>query len=463
MIYLVSSNKSLFGSERYEEAKFDEAMDILLPLHNTQLDTETMGLDCHTKSLLTVQLGCTKDQVVIDWLTLSDGNRKHLKEYLESNRLFIGHNIGFDLTFLYKQNIWPRNIYDTMIAEQLIYLGYPRALTPEVHSLIESDFYEPVYNDKGVLTSFELSYALQAVAKRRTGINIDKSIRGKIINEGLTEDVVVYAAGDVEHLENIRDAQLKELDNQKLTKACEFECEAIKFVAYAKYCGIHLNAERWKNKMKKDLIKLEEAEKELNEWVVRWDKDNPHSGWDIKYPEMDSCNASEIEDEIIKLTKEKYIRSPQDDLSITNGSKFRAYKKRIANKFTKVDAQGDLFDGFNKEPQCIINWGSSKQVIPLFEELGINVDSFDKKTKKKKKSIEEKQIAPQKDKFPIIPIFLKYQAAAKVVSTYGENWLKAINENTGRVHIELHSIGTDTSRMSSGGGVYKLNLQLEAQ
>ena len=68
MIYLVSSNKSLFGSERYEEAKFDEAMDILLPLHNTQLDTETMGLDCHTKNLLTVQLGCTKDQVVIDWL-----------------------------------------------------------------------------------------------------------------------------------------------------------------------------------------------------------------------------------------------------------------------------------------------------------------------------------------------------------------------------------------------------------
>ena len=99
----------------------------------------------------------------------------------------------------------------------------------------------------------------------------------------------------------------------------------------------------------------------------------------------------------------------------------------------------------------------------MFEELGINVDSFDKKTKKKKKSIEEKQIAPQKDKFPIIPIFLKYQAAAKVVSTYGENWLKAINENTGRVHIEFHSIGTDTSRMSSGGGVYKLNLQLEAQ
>ena len=82
-----------------------------------------------------------------------------------------------------------------------------------------------------------------------------------IINEGLTEDVVVYAAGDVEHLENIRDAQLKELDNQKLTKACEFECEATKFVAYAKYCGIHLNAERWKNKMKKDLIKLKEAER----------------------------------------------------------------------------------------------------------------------------------------------------------------------------------------------------------
>jgi len=98
-------------------------------------------------------------------------------------------------------------------------------------------------------------------------------------------------------------------------------------------------------------------------------------------------------------------------------------------------------------------------VIPLFEIIGIQTHTFDKKTKKEKKSIEEKQISPQKDKFPIIEIFLRYQGAAKVVSTYGENWLKAINPISKRIHAELHSIGTDTCRVSSGGGPYKLNQQ----
>ena len=38
----------------------------------------------------------------------------------------------FDLTFLYKYDIWPNHIYDTMIAEQLIFLGYPRILSAEL-------------------------------------------------------------------------------------------------------------------------------------------------------------------------------------------------------------------------------------------------------------------------------------------------------------------------------------------
>ena len=66
--------------------------------------------------------------------------------------------------------------------------------------------------------------------------------------------------------------------------------------------------------------------------------------------------------------------------------------------------------------------------------------------KKEKKSIEEKQIAPQKDKFEIISLFLEYQRASKVVSTYGQNWLDAVSDVTGRIHPEYYSIGTDTGK-----------------
>ena len=122
-------------------------------------------------------------------------------------------------------------------------------------------------------------------------------------------------------------------------------------------------------------------------------------------------------------------------------------------------SEPDFFGFYKSGYICNINWASSKQVIPLFELLGIQVNTFDKKTKKEKKSIEEKQIAPQKDKFEIISLFLEYQRASKVVSTYGQNWLDAVNETTGRIHPEYYSVGTNTSRVSSGGGLSGVNAQ----
>lgn len=51
-------------------------MTVLEPLVLVQLDTETMGLDCHTKDLLTLQLGNKENQVVFDWTTLADWERE---------------------------------------------------------------------------------------------------------------------------------------------------------------------------------------------------------------------------------------------------------------------------------------------------------------------------------------------------------------------------------------------------
>lgn len=50
MIYLVSHNKNLFKTDKYVEATIEQAMSVLLPLKLCQLDTETKGLDCHTKA-----------------------------------------------------------------------------------------------------------------------------------------------------------------------------------------------------------------------------------------------------------------------------------------------------------------------------------------------------------------------------------------------------------------------------
>lgn len=462
MIYLVSQNRGLFSPEKYKQIEFSEALEILLPLKIVQFDTETMGLDPHTKELLTVQLGNKENQVVFDWTTLSVLEKKILKDYFESDRVFLGWNLMFDLGFLYVNDIWPKHIWDGMIAEKLIFLGFPPVLSVELYNELQLPDYTPAYDKDGVLRYYELSYSLKAAAERRCKINIDKTVRGKIIDEGLTEEVIVYAAGDVMWLEDIKEEQDKELDRQDLQKAMAFECEFIKSLAYAKHCGVHLDANKWVEKMERDLSRLKKAEDALNKWVVDWEKNKMSSsvspGEPIEYVDPNLIGESDSE----WLLSHGYVRYPAGDKPNPRfpGNRMQAYKKRESkSKYTVKDLQGNLFEGFNTEPRCIVNWSSSKQVIPLFEELGIQVKTFDKKTKREKKSVEEKLLAPQAKDFSIIPLYLDYQGASKVVSTYGDNWLKAINPKTGRIHVELHSIGTDTARVSSGGGVYKLNLQ----
>lgn len=467
MIYLVSQNRTLFSSEKYKQVSFEEAMKVLIPLKIVQFDTETMGLDCHTKALLTIQLGNKENQVVFDWTTLRSNEKKTLKEYLESDRLFLGWNLMFDLCFMYVQGIWIKNLWDGMIAEKLIYLGYPPFLSIELYNELHLEGYAPFLDkDTNVLKGYELSYSLKAAAIRRCNIDIDKTVRGKIINDGLTEEVVVYAAEDVMWLEDIKEKQDIELDRQDLQKAMKFECEFIKPLAYAKYCGVHLDKEKWSQKMKNDLERLKSAEEALNQWVVDYCLKTSGSG-DVyetigyspyKLEEYDKyiLDKRKLESRGFTLIKTVPPKDSEGRYSFTyKGSDVSA----LNSPYVKVNPQMSLFEEFDPRPKCIINWSSSKQVIPLFEELGIKVRTFDKKTKREKKSVEEKLLAPQAVDFPIIPLYLEYQGASKVVSTYGENWLKAINERTGRIHVELHSIGTDTARVSSGGGVYKLNLQ----
>lgn len=363
MIYLVTKQQSLWTSDRYKVISAEEALELLAPLSVVELDTETMGLDPYTKELLTVQLGCAEFQVVIDCTSVDI----HLfKGYMENpQRIFLGWNIKFDLKFLYHQRIIPMRVYDGYLAEKLLWLGYPAGM----HEM-----------------------SLKAASINYLGVDMDKSVRGKIIQTGLTEDVIVYAAGDVSYLGKIRDKQLIELEKKGLLKAIDFENEFVKCLAYIEYCGAKLDVDKWKIKMATDLNNLEKYEAELNEWVE---------------------------------------------------------ESEYSSKYCSVNIQGDLFNGFDTKPRCHINWTSSQQVIPLFEELGLNLKVLDKKTKHYKKSVDIKVVEPQASKSPLIPIYIKYKKAAIIVNTFGQKFLNLINPVTGRIHANFNQLGTDTGRLSS--------------
>ena len=369
MVYLVTTQEELFENDLYTIISADKALEMMQSWDVIQVDSETNGRDPHLCDFLCFQFGnkVADTQIVVD---CSCVNIKLYKNLLES-KFLIGQNLKFDLQFLYKYGIVPRNVYDTMVVEQLLYLGYPVAGRPG-----------------------GISYALNAIAQRRLNVDIDKTVRGEIIWRGLDSSVIQYAAGDVMYLEDIRDSQLIDLNKKDCEKAAELENRFVPVIAYLEWCGIKLDQEKWKEKMKQDQKNLNQSLEALNQFTV-------------KHPNL--------------------------------------------KQFTYVDLQGDLFSGFNTEPTCTVNWSSSQQVTKIAKILGFNTETKDKKTGESKDSVLEKHLATQKginDEF--LKLYFSYQEYAKVVSSFGQGHLDAVNPLTGRIHSTFKQLGAASGRMSCG-------------
>lgn len=377
MIYLCTKQQELFNSNLYRVIDEQDALEIVKKWNLIQLDTETTGRDAHLCNLLSIQFGndLADIRIVVDCSTI---DILLFKEVLESKRI-IGQNLKFDLQFLYNYGIIPRKVYDTMIAEQVLYLGYPSGIK---------------------------QYSLKAIAWNRLHIDIDKSIRGDILWKGLSPDVIIYAAGDVTYLEQIMKSQMAEAQLKDCVKAIKLECDAVPAMAYLEWCGIMLDQEKWKAKMKEDQKHLQERLKALNDFV----EEDPYT-----------------------------------------------YKD-----FVIVNTQGDLFTGFDLTPKCQINWDSSRQVVQFCKVLGFDTTVQDKETGEDKDSVLERTLRAQKginDEF--LKIYFDYRESSKVCSTYGQGHLNAINPKTGRIHTTFKQIGASSGRMSCGSNQANTDLAKE--
>ena len=246
MIYLVTACQELFTNEIYKIITVEESLKLLEPLTTVGLDTETEGFDPYTKNLLLLQLGCYDFQVVIDCKTI---DILLYKDYLESNRTFIGWNLKFDLKFLFRHHIVLKKVYDGFLAEKLMWLGYP----PGIHSL-----------------------SLKAAGETYCNIELDKTIRGEIHYGGLTTDVIEYSANDVKYLETIMNKQKEELAKKDLLVAIEYENKFVLPLAYCEYCGVKLDIDKWKAKMVKDQARVDEALSACNKWLIENEPDSPY-------------------------------------------------------------------------------------------------------------------------------------------------------------------------------------------
>jgi len=256
------------------------------------------------------------------------------------------------------------------------------------HRIVPSRVYDTMLVERILHTGIPSArMALDFLVDKYCKKQLDKTIRGNIHREGLSTRVIQYAADDVKYLHDIKNKQMEQVNRLNLNKTVSLDNEYVKVLAYIEYCGVRLDVEAWKKKCLEDKQNLQTIKESLDKFIL-------------------------------------------------DNSEFSKY----------IDNQLDLF---GQGLKVKINWNSEKQVIPLFKELGINTQTKDKKSGLFKDSVEKKVIAPQQNKHPLIPIYLKYKEAEKLVSTYGENWFDYINPITGRIHTNYTQI-MNTGRLSSG-------------
>lgn len=154
-----------------------------------------------------------------------------LKRLVESREMLVGHNLGFDLQFLYSMGIDYRNkIFDTYIAERVLRAG----------------FQEKKVSPKSNKTYFaDISCSLKAVAMRRLDIEVDKEQRMTDWGAAeLTFEQIEYAAKDVDILPAIAAEQIQELNEEALLEIYGIESRCIRPVALMSYHGFTVNIEK---------------------------------------------------------------------------------------------------------------------------------------------------------------------------------------------------------------------------
>jgi DNA polymerase I-like protein with 3'-5' exonuclease and polymerase domains len=232
MIYFIGNNVDYIN---IQHAEIEDLVEFLSDQSEVGFDTETTGFDPRTSDLLSYQIGNNKVQFVVDAIQYPI----ELIEDSLKDKLLIIHNAKFDLRFLYHRGIYPTKIWDTYLAECVLYKG-----------------------DRSIRK------ALDVVVDRYLHKQLNKTVRGKIISEKFSERVIRYGAEDVEYLPDVKIVQEAKLSLHDLTRSMSLENEFVKVLTYIEYSGIPLDVEMWKKKVEQDIVNRNDKQDELNQWII---------------------------------------------------------------------------------------------------------------------------------------------------------------------------------------------------
>lgn len=204
-------------------------------------DVETTGLDPLVDNLLSVAFSDGTDV----WIFLHFHGLSQLIPVLnDSSVQKVFHNAKFDMKWLrYKLGIETKNVYDTYLAENVLYSG------------------------KG------LPVGLIDLLARYKGILIEKDTREGFINHPgfdvrpITRQQISYIEQDVLHLLHIRAEQMKKVEQDALGRALNIEFEVLPAIVALELGGISFDGVLWEEQRAHFEFEIYKAEGLLRELV----------------------------------------------------------------------------------------------------------------------------------------------------------------------------------------------------
>jgi DNA polymerase I-like protein with 3'-5' exonuclease and polymerase domains len=157
------------------------------------LDIETNGLDHFTSDILSLQLGTSKnEQFIFDTFRI---DKDLIRQFLLKPFWKLGHNLKFDAKFInYHYNITLTNLFDTFVAEKLLYLGNQNRTPLSLDAVIQRRLGRElkfIGNDLGS-SSFDSEAKVENAKKR-----MQRSFEGMQPGDQLSPAQLAYASQDV--------------------------------------------------------------------------------------------------------------------------------------------------------------------------------------------------------------------------------------------------------------------------
>jgi len=128
------------------------------------------------------------------------------------------------------------------------------------------------------------------------------------------------------------------------------------------------------------------------------------------------------------------------------------------NEMAKSVVQVDLFGGVH------VNWNSTDQVLTILKNMRVKVREWDRM----KKDFVDRLIYKTDDKslnragdMAVVRLLKAYRSHSIRVTTFGQSYIDAVSPITGRLHLDLEQMGTETGRIANKtkkGSVNPLNI-----